>query len=365
MRNILVLVAYLLVVTKAVAFEASRCEPDQFNVMFSDARVKACEDYAATPGLSGPDRARAFFYLGEAYSTKERPGEPFPKRMNRVIDTWLAAIEADKAYAEPYLAAGRYMVQGGSAFDGLRKYEEAERVSPFDWRVYAGKAYALLALHRDDDALRTAQMAISLAPGSKFAMQAYGLALSRMGLHTEAATAYLAARRPYNKGWPEQMGLLQEFDPWPLAAIELFKAGKPAQAAQQMREQIAALDPKQIQFYDYASLANYEEAAGDYRSALADLRKAVTMPGVTDIDALKNRISLLAVKAGHDASQTADIAARIEHGDLHQILVVQVFLKNNGFDRVDINGTYDDVTRGALKQCVADAKCAAGLGKQI
>jgi tetratricopeptide (TPR) repeat protein len=320
----------------------------------------------ARTDLTARQRAKALYFLGYAYTNHFPKGaNPYRRALDHAIETWSVAIAADPGFIDAYLAKGYYLVNGIDSPDAVTVYDQAIRLAPFDWRGYAGKAQALQAMGRKTAALFESEIAVGLAPESKQAAEVLGDMLALNGRNSEAAVAYTQALRPFNPIGTERLGLLQEPNIWSTTAGMFNRIGEPAKAIAILNQYLDTLPKQQWEFQDIVDRASYEEAIGDYKAAAADLELAMLRPEAFGIDGLAARRDVALIKAGEANSGGHDVWKEFEHGSLHQILLVQVFLKNSGYKEIEINGKFDEPTREALRLCLAETNCAGHVGQPI
>ncbi len=74
---------------------------------------------------------------------------------------------------------------------------------------------------------------------------------------------------------------------------------------------------------------------------------------------------MLLAKAGAKSAAGDELRTLLARGSLKSTLKVQVFLRNQGYTDVTINGRYDEPTKRALDACLLDKACAPGVGQAI
>ena len=74
---------------------------------------------------------------------------------------------------------------------------------------------------------------------------------------------------------------------------------------------------------------------------------------------------MLLARAGAKSEAGEEIRSLLARGSLKPTLKVQVFLRNQGYSDVTINGRYDEPTKRALNECLQDKACAPIVGQAI
>ena len=74
---------------------------------------------------------------------------------------------------------------------------------------------------------------------------------------------------------------------------------------------------------------------------------------------------MLLAKAGAKSSAGEELRSVLARGSLKPTLKIQVFLRNQGYLDVTINGKYDASTKRALDECLQDKACAPIVGQAI
>lgn len=313
------------------------------------------------------DVAAAYVTLGFAYMRQDFGLACAPENSGKAqaLESWSTAFAIDPEFVDPLLAQAEYHIANCQRQQALVLLQRAEKLAPNESRVFA----ALANLHRTDNqrkaALVFAAKAVQLAPDSYEAQLALGRVLLVSRRLPEAAKALTAAAQLF-RGQQDlpRSNIIPEHALMLLAST--YRAmGDPALAAQSYERYMQLADGALKNFSAYASLAQFHEDAGRVNDAVADLGNAIRLapPGIAEQMRLKQ--VLLKASLQQEGRNTSELASLLREGDLKTKLRVQVFLRNQGYDYVEINGREDDATQRALAECMSDEKCRAIAGEAI
>jgi tetratricopeptide (TPR) repeat protein len=229
--------------------------------------------------------------------------------------------------------------------NALKFVELAKAKAPNDWRVYTSGAHVLNRLNRFDQALEMARIARKLHANDPEVEYALGEALAAKNLyalslsHLENAAQGL---KPFN---PNRIEIFNRQSPWTILARTYGALNEPKKAAEALTSKLKSTEPsflpaileERAKYHEQAGM--YLEAANDYDSIVKD------SPGLRDQDYYIMQRDLIRAKIGKSKDSLTNIRMTLESGKLKPVLQVQIFLKNQGFSDVAINGKYDDATR--------------------
>ncbi len=338
------------------------------NVMGNLTKAEAliCEHFVEEKKGTRRDRATALVNLGYAYMWLEIGFENgSPRGQRKAQKTWDRAIALDDQFVDAYLAKGNLMAISETPAAAMPILEKAASLAPADWRPHAGLANVLYSTQRERAALAEAEKAAALAPGNPSARYIKGSMLAFMGRSEEAIPELIEATKGYDPRIRRLPGMMQDRNPWDHLAVAYHRTGQHKMAAATITKYIDSLPASMIDLELLADRALYLEAAGRFAEAAEDLKKAAAI-GYPDLsNQYQTRRAIVLVKAGRANEAREEFDALLRRGDLNSVLRIQVFLKNQGYESVMIDGKYNDGTKSAVAQCLKDERCSEGLGQPI
>ena len=325
-----------------------------------NAAIGQCETYLAGGKGTARDRATAMFILGHAKNHSMGWSE------SKTLELWQGAAELDPNYIEPHISIGNLFGDSGKVAQAQAAYDRAAEINAKDWRIYAGRARIFINLRTADtdaDALRAAEQAVALKPNAAHARMVYGRILQMTGRYEEAVRQFEAAIVGDDPSGKDSFVLISEPHPLEALAYVYNQMGKPAVAAETLGKYMATIPIAERYYAHYQQRAEYYELAEMYAMAAADFGEAASRAPAEYAEELLAKRAMLLAKDGRNAGD--ELRSVLERGSLKPTLKVQVFLRNQGYDEVTINGKYDDATKRALDACLLDKECAPGIGQAI
>jgi tetratricopeptide (TPR) repeat protein len=331
--------------------------------------IKICESYLDKNTGTVRDRATAMYVLGHAYS---RSGDAFTNNgkvsETRPIRLWKKAAKLDPSYIEPHLSIGNLFGLSTENDQAEAAFDSAQNIDPKDWRVYTGRANAIFNTHRgikSRAALAAAEKAVAIKPDEPIVKMVYGRMLQINGRYEEAAKQYEAAVGAYDPATDTSLELMREPNPLQSLAYVYNKMGKPALAAETLSKYMDGIPSANRDYAIYQERAEYYELAGILAKAAADFKEASLRAPPEYATDLKAKQAMLLAKVGAKSEAGEELRSVLGRGSLKPILKVQVFLRNQGYSEVTINGRYDEPTKRALEECLQDKTCAPIVGQAI
>ena len=325
-----------------------------------NAAIGQCETYLAGGKGTVRDKATAMFILGHAKNHSMGWSE------SKTLELWQGAAELDPSYIEPHISIGNLFGDSGKVAQAQAAYDRASEINAKDWRIYAGRARIFINLRTADtdaDAMRAAEQAVALKPDAAHARMVYGRILQMTGRYEEAVRQFEAAIHGDDPSGKASFVLISEPHPLEALAYVYNQMGKPAVAAETLGKYMATVPVSDRYYADYQQRAEYYELAGMYAMAAADFGEAASRAPAEYAEELLAKRAMLLAKDGRNAGD--ELRSVLQRGGLKPTLKVQVFLRNQGYDEVTINGKYDDATKRALDACLLDKECAPGIGQAI
>jgi tetratricopeptide (TPR) repeat protein len=313
------------------------------------------------------DRATALYILGHAYSRSRDAFANSGKVSERkAFQLWSKAAELDPTYIEPHLSIGNMFGWSGEIDKAQAAFDRAETIDPKDWRLYTGRAnayYSSRIITTYPFALAAAEKAAAIKPDERDVIMVYGRMLQINDRNEEAARQYEAAVGGYDPSKNTSLELMREPHPLRSLAYVYNKLGKPAVAAETLSKYMDSVPSVSRDYTLYQERAEYYEFAGIYAKAAEDFREAASRAPAEFAEEIMAKRAMLLTKAG--ASAGDELRSVLARGSLKPTLKVQVFLRNQGYTDVTINGKYDGPTKRALEACLLDKACAPGVGQAI
>jgi tetratricopeptide (TPR) repeat protein len=331
---------------------------------FRKKQIKAamglCETYLAGGKGTARDRATAMFILGHAKIHSVGGGE------SKALELWNRAAELDPGYIEPHISIGNLFGDSGKVAQAQEAYDRAAKIDAKDWRIHTGRAGIYIEPRTavtDANALQAAEQAVAMKPDAAYARMVYGRILQMTGRYEEAARQFEAALGGDDPSGDASFVLIGEPHPLEALAYVYNQMGKPAVAAQTLSKYMDTIPVAQRYYAHYQQRAEYYELAGMHAMAAADFGEAASRAPAEYAEELIAKRAMLLAKDGRNAGD--ELRTVLARGSLKPTLKVQVFLRNQGYDEVTINGKYDDATKRALDACLLDKSCAPGVGQAI
>jgi tetratricopeptide (TPR) repeat protein len=169
----------------------------------------------------------------------------------------------------------------------------------------------------------------------------------------------------FNPFVTNNFAIYHQENPWVALASNFGSLKQPEEAIVAINTYFETQAESPFDFQNYATRATFYEQLGHYAEAAADFEKAakVAPPGFPN-DYQIRRVSLL-LKANKTESATDGLHEILKSGKIKDVLKIQVFLKNQGYDGFEINGLFDDATIDSLKACLKDKNCSKAAGQAI
>ena len=287
---------------------------------------------------------------------------------SKTFQIWTKAVELDPTYIEPHLSIGNMFGLRGDIDRAKAAFERAEKIDPKDWRVYTGLANAYFHLRTyasAPNALEAAEKAAAIKPDEPYVRMVYGRMLEINGRDEESAKQYEAAIGGYDPLTDTSLEFMREWHPWQSLAYVYKKMGKPALAAETLSKYLDSVPSADRDYTLYRERAEYYELAGLFSKAAADFKEASLRAPPEYAADLTVRQAMLLAKAGAKSSAGEELRSVLAGGSLKPTLRIQVFLRNQGYLEVKINGKYDAPTKHALEECLQDKSCAPIVGQAI
>jgi len=356
------------VAASAGTLTLSACEQG-FHSRRIEATIKICEAYLAGNTGTVRDRATAMHVLGHAYSRSRKASANRGKAgEGKVFALWSRAAELDPTYIEPHLSLANMFALSDQNDQAQAAFDRAEAIDPKDWRIFTGRANAYFSMRTVatvGNALKAAEKAASIKPDEPIVRMVYGRMLQTNGKYEDAAREYEAAVGKYDPAKDTSLDLMREPNPLQSLAYVYGKMGKPALAAETLNRHMDSLSPAARDYTLYEERAGYYELAGLLAKAAADFKEASLRAPPEHAADLTAKQAMLLAKAGAKSEAGEELRSVLARGNLKSTLKVQVFLRNQGYTEVTINGRYDEPTKRALNACLLDKACAPGVGQAI
>jgi tetratricopeptide (TPR) repeat protein len=322
---------------------------------FSMHMVESCQKVVEK--RIGTARQQATTYVNLGINYKDTGGQ---EGEQQAFDAWTSAMRTDPTYAQPYIQFAESMLKKHNYAAAVSLLDEAEKREPELWQIAAGKASAFLATGNTDAAMRYIKKTMRLSNDQPAAYYAAASTLEKAGQTEEAVAAYEIAGKDFDEENPMQVGLWQPMNPW--AKIAFLRAGN-AQYTEALDACNKAVDgvsghrgsiwQKKIRAEILQALGRYKEAAADY-DALAD---AYGLQLKDQNEELQFLAAIMKVKSGEPGAARSQFQNLLQQSTKRTVLKIQVFLRNNGFSNVKINGEVNDELVTAIDKCTMSQKC--------
>ncbi len=349
---------------------------------FDPRMLETCETFAL--GLEGTPQQRAIAYvnIGDA---KMFSGKADGSRTD-AIEAWDHAIAVDQTFAEAYVSKALMLSETYHYEEGLQVLAVAEKQDPKAWRIYSTRAKLLvrwkkyeeamsgkplLGWKKYDEVLPNAEKAVALAPENPSAHFALAEVYEEFQRYDDAILQYSEAGKDYDSEQILLPGIMQDRDPWmAVAHIEKTRKNYPA-ALFAANKVVDGVNGHKGGFDFQGSRGEILELMGRFKEASIDYEAAAglhstggnAMPEWAAKYRLKTAIMLARAGDQHAASQAFENFLRT--GTLKNILVVQLFLRNSGFDDLEIDGMKSKKLADTLDKCMSQSKCLEIAGRSL
>jgi tetratricopeptide (TPR) repeat protein len=332
---------------------ASDLEQCELTSASEQQRYEACDRIQREPSSSPRDRARALLQLGYLVQMK-------PDGFHQAIAAWDKAIAADTTYAPAVVARAEWMILENKGHDAVRFLQPVLAANPDDIEalVMMGRAHASLQL--PELALQTFGEALKRNPNHVRALYEIGQVYELAGDFANAAIAYERAGENFK---PTFRGIGIEH-PYIAAARDFDRIGEVGKAVA-LVTRVIDLSPDGGMSPVYEARASYYQALGRDEEAISDLTTALrqVLPG-QHIPLLFKR-AILYQRTGKSQQAEDDLRRALNGGDRRIVLRMQVYLRNQGFQEIKIDGVIDPGLMKVISACLATAQCSEGLGNPI
>jgi Flp pilus assembly protein TadD len=320
-------------------------------------RLTACNRVERDTSSSKREHARALFQIGRLVLWT-------PGGIDAAKAAWEKAIVADQSFAPPIIARAEWFILGNQGHEAIKLLQPVLAANPhdIDALVMIGRAYANATVY--DEAMDSFGKALILDPQNVNALFQSARVMEMAGDFAHAAEFYEKAGEKYDPSATPESGIGIE-NPYLAAARNHERLGEFAKAlplvTRVIKEDRRAANDSPV----FERRASYYEALGFNGNAIEDLTSALRYAQPNELASLLFKRGVVYQKVGKEEDAATDFRKALGSGDRRTILRMQVYLRNQGFNEVKINGTSSPDLMKSIAACVATAKCGAGLGKPI
>jgi tetratricopeptide (TPR) repeat protein len=328
--------------------------------------VADCENFAKNTDNGLRERATAMLVLGYLYRQIDiQPGDPADVRSRPAIKIWQSASTLDPTFIDVLLAVGTELALNGKYEQSQLMFDRAERINPTDWRIFLARAEVFQVSGNKLAALAASQHAYEMNPKDFRANYVYGIALNHVGKFFEATPFLLVGAQNFAQTPVDRYAIFYEVSPWLQLANNYEELKQPLKGTEALTSHFASQHSDLFDFEIYEKRAKLFAKAGQYKNAADDIAKAIELIPNGFPNDYKIKQAEYLIKAGKAGLASNRILEMLNEGKLKSILQIQVFLNNQGYKGVEINGKIDDATRTALNACLNDRDCSKAAGQAI
>jgi tetratricopeptide (TPR) repeat protein len=325
-----------------------------------------CEEMALSGTGTAHERAILFNTVGLTYELLAMGAPQNTERYgNLMVHAWDQAIGLDPTLVDPYVSKARTVILNGRASLAVEILKDAQKAAPNDWRVYRALADTLNFSTENGAALEAGEKAIALSGGDPYAHYSMGNLLTRMRRFGEAAEHYAIVAAAFRPGTFREPGPIQRNDPWFAWADALAADGQYALAAEKLTVFIDSKRIGQLPQMFIIMRGEFYQKAKMYREAAADADLASKYPGMMSVQQARIWQVLMLVAGGQKSEALAIFHDAKSSMQKREILQLQVFLKNRGYEGVKISGEWTTQLAASIEDCFDDANCIEQLGHEI
>ena len=324
-----------------------------------------CEKFVESAAGSVRQRAIALTNLGYYYQFE-------PNGDIESIKTWDRAIAVDPSYVEPLIAKAATSAGNFEYPEAIRLLDVAQEKDALHWRIWALRSEIFLKNGNLTDALQTAKNSLLVSPDNPAAHFVLATAMLQTGDLKNSALHFMEAGKDYDAAAPAQFpGVMQYGNPWSSAAYVEIQRKEYASALIAISNGIDGVNGHQGDANLKAKRAEILELLGRYGDAASEYDEVAAMyssaPNAADewSEQYKVKAAAMFAKAGMGSKASRAFDDILITGDFKKILKVQLFLRNNGFDDVLMNGKDSTDLRSAISACVARSNCFATMRQSL
>lgn len=345
-------------VTSGAASFASDLEQCELVKGDAQQRFEACDRVRQGASHSPREQARALLQLARIVQWMQGG-------MERAIGYLDTAIATDPAFTPAVVARAEWLVLYDKGHEALALLRPALAANPrdIDLQVMTGRAYANVRLFAQ--ALGSFAEVLKVDPDHVNALFEAGLVYEMSGDIGRAAASYEKAGVKYDPFADPASGH-GIAHPYYRAAEAYDQLGRTAKALALITMVIDQAEGRRLPPPGvFERRAAYHETLGLNSEAVDDLTSALRYAMPHEHSNLLLKRAILHQKAGKRAEAEADFAKAMQNGDLRTVLRLQVYLRNQGYEEVEINGVAGPDLLKSIAACLTAAPCKAGFGQPI
>ncbi len=326
-----------------------------------------CEALTRSKKLTARQKAQLFLQLGITVETDQLDSRStrFKGKITLPVEYWEKAIAADKTYAESYLILAT-TVGYRQQPELKRQFLEAGRIAaPEDPRF--DSEIALIDSGPTNSTLVRELCNRSMAhpAADKSIFYNCGEAFWRSDLKAEAGVAFRKAAFEFPVEQTPRYGIMQSGIDESTFADHLSNDGKAIEAASFYEKYLGLKHKLNVTYSALGVLGGLYEKAGKPAEAATVFEKAArNATGEWQYIYRLRQIVNLATAGESDEAKTVSNDF-FEKASKKQVLLLQLKLKNGWQKHLIITGKYDEETKAALKNCIADSGCFAAKPGQL
>lgn len=320
-------------------------------------RQDACDRVLHASSSSPRDRARALVQLGNLVRMKPDGFNQWPGMLD-------AAVAADPTYVTAILNRAEWFILETKGHDAVKLLEPALAGNPRDIELLVMLGRANAALQLPEHALQFFNDALEMDPRHMRANYESGQVYEMANDYMNAAESYRKAGENYDPSYVSQ-GWLGIEDPNIPAARNYARLGDVDKAAALLTTAIDRSRGGLVQAPVFEARASYYQALGRDEEAIADLTSALRKANPDEHMPLLFKRSILYQRTGKSREAEEDLGRALRSGDRRTVLRMQVYLRNQGYNEVTINGVADPDLMKLISACLATPKCSDGLASPI
>jgi tetratricopeptide (TPR) repeat protein len=345
-------------VTAGAASFASDLEQCELVTGDAQQRVEACDRVRQGASHTPREHARALLQLARIVQWTQGG-------MERAISYLDTAIDTDSTFTPAIVARAEWLVLYDKGHEALALLQPVLAGNPRDIEllVMTGRAYAKIKLF--NQALGSFAEALKIDPDHVNSLFEAGLVYEISGDIGRAAASFERAGAKYDPLAVSESGH-GIGHPYFRAAEAYDRLGRTAKALSLMTiviDQAEGRRPPPLGAFERR--AAYREALGLNSEAVDDLTSALRFAMPHEHANLLLKRAILNQKTGKRAEAEADFDKAMRNGDLRTVLRLQVYLRNQGYEEVEINGVAGPDLLKSIAACLTAEPCKAGFGQPI
>jgi tetratricopeptide (TPR) repeat protein len=348
-------------ITDILNIDTTLCTDDNFAKVNPDTVAKVCSELRRKTNLT--DKQRATIISRQAYATMQlelNSKSEFEDRES--VKLYNKALLFNPADLTPLYGLAEVHLIMGDEDGALDVYRKAIAKEPLSSDILAHYARLNSTLGRYSKALEIVNQTLKVDANDPLARYVLGVVNFRNGNMTAAEQAFIDVKQDFHKIHQPKFSFYRLGDPLSWLSQVYDKVNDPVKGLAATTENLKSeMDPWERSTI-FAARGKFYEALGKFKEASADYDAASKTAFPDMVKQYETRRDLVLIRTASNTDEGRRLRTELELGKLQTVLKIQVFLRNQGYTTVEVNGIYDGATKLALDTCLAERLCEQGAG---